>query len=85
MVPVTVDGETVKLAVITYKPDGPGPFPTVIFNHGSTGRGDDAVRGGGRLRRAVADHAVMQCANRIASPGQAKPWEETMHEAGEAA
>ena len=41
MVPVTIDGETVKLATITYKPDGPGPFPTLIFHHGSTGRGTD--------------------------------------------
>ncbi|MBK8741642.1 MAG: hypothetical protein IPM02_19955 [Betaproteobacteria bacterium] len=23
------------------KPSGTGPFPTVIFNHGSTGRGDN--------------------------------------------
>ena len=41
MVPVTVDGEPVKLAVITYKPAGAGPFPTLIFHHGSTGRGVD--------------------------------------------
>jgi dienelactone hydrolase len=41
MVPVTVDGESVKLALITYKPAGNGPFPTVIFHHGSTGRGND--------------------------------------------
>ncbi len=41
MVPVTVDGEAVKLALITYKPAGPGPFPTLIFQHGSTGRGND--------------------------------------------
>ena len=41
MVPVTVDGEQVKLAVITYKPAGAGPFPTLIFHHGSTGRGGD--------------------------------------------
>ncbi len=41
MVPVTVDGETVKLATITYKPTGSGPFPTVILHHGSTGRGND--------------------------------------------
>jgi dienelactone hydrolase len=40
-VPVTVDGESVRLMVLTYKPVGPGPFPTVIFHHGSTGRGDD--------------------------------------------
>jgi dienelactone hydrolase len=41
MVPVAVDGEQVKLAVITYKPAGNGPFPTLIFHHGSTGRGTD--------------------------------------------
>ena len=41
MVPVTVDGEQVQLAVITYKPAGNGPFPTLIFHHGSTGRGND--------------------------------------------
>ncbi|HEX9326593.1 MAG TPA: CocE/NonD family hydrolase [Reyranella sp.] len=43
MVPVTIDGETVKLATITYKPEGPGPFPTLIFHHGSTGRGTEPV------------------------------------------
>lgn len=41
MVPVAVDGETVRLATITYKPAGNGPFPTVILHHGSTGRGND--------------------------------------------
>ncbi len=41
MVPVTIDGETVKIATITYKPSGPGPFPTLIFHHGSTGSGRD--------------------------------------------
>src|SRR5258708_233856 len=41
MVPVTIDGATVKLATITYKPAGNGPFPTLIFHHGSTGRGQE--------------------------------------------
>jgi dienelactone hydrolase len=41
MVPVTVDGEQVELATITYKPAGDGPFPTLILHHGSTGRGRD--------------------------------------------
>ncbi|MEI7870588.1 MAG: CocE/NonD family hydrolase [Alphaproteobacteria bacterium] len=41
MVPVMIDGEHVKLATITYKPTGPGPFPTLIFHHGSAGRGND--------------------------------------------
>lgn len=41
MLPVTIGGETVKLAVITYKPAGDGPFPVLIFHHGSTGSGTD--------------------------------------------
>lgn len=39
--PVTIDGAPVKLATITYKPAGSGPFPTLIFHHGSSGRGTD--------------------------------------------
>jgi pimeloyl-ACP methyl ester carboxylesterase len=34
------DGKPVRLELLVRKPDGPGPFPTVVFNHGSTGRGD---------------------------------------------
>jgi endonuclease YncB( thermonuclease family)/dienelactone hydrolase len=41
MVPLTIDGERVKLATITYKPPGNGPFPTLVFHHGSTGLGRD--------------------------------------------
>ena len=44
MVPVTIDGETLKIATITYKPAGAGPFPTLIFHHGSTGSGRDPAR-----------------------------------------
>jgi hypothetical protein len=32
MVPLTIDGEQVRLATITYKPPGNGPFPTLIFH-----------------------------------------------------
>jgi len=34
-------GQPVTLEVVLYVPDGAGPFPTLIFHHGSTGRGDD--------------------------------------------
>jgi endonuclease YncB( thermonuclease family)/dienelactone hydrolase len=44
MVPVTIDGETLKIATTTYKPAGAGPFPTLIFHHGSTGNGRDPAR-----------------------------------------
>ena len=42
MVPVTVDGETVNLAIITTSRRA-GPFPILIFHHGSTGRGNDFI------------------------------------------
>lgn len=35
------DGKPVRLELIVHKPQGAGPFPTVVFNHGSTGRGDN--------------------------------------------
>lgn len=41
MVPVTLDGAQVRLSAITRKPAGAGPFPTLIFHHGSTGLGRD--------------------------------------------
>ena len=39
MIPVEIDGETFRLATYFFRPDGKPPFPTVIFHHGSTGRG----------------------------------------------
>jgi pimeloyl-ACP methyl ester carboxylesterase len=37
------NGQPVSLEVVIYKPPGAGPFPTVMFNHGSTGNGDNPV------------------------------------------
>ena len=34
-VAVAIDGATVKLNTVTYRPTGDGPFPTLIFHHGS--------------------------------------------------
>jgi len=34
-------GEQITLEMVTFKPAGPGPFPTLVFNHGSTGTGND--------------------------------------------
>jgi dienelactone hydrolase len=41
MVPLTIAGEPARLVTISYKPKGEGPFPTLIFHHGSTGGGTD--------------------------------------------
>jgi pimeloyl-ACP methyl ester carboxylesterase len=33
------NGKPIRLEVVLFKPDGDGPFPLVVFNHGSTGSG----------------------------------------------
>ena len=43
MVPVVVDGKTVRLNMRIYKPAGTGRVPTLVFNHGSTGRGNTPI------------------------------------------
>jgi dienelactone hydrolase len=35
------DGRPVRLEAIIFKPNGAGPFPLAVINHGSTGRGRD--------------------------------------------
>ena len=41
MVPIMVDGQTVHLEMRFYKPSTEAKVPTLVFNHGSTGRGRD--------------------------------------------
>jgi dienelactone hydrolase len=48
-VSVAIDGTTVKLRTVTYRPTGDGPFPTLIFHHGS-----------GNFERPYAPKAVAQ-------------------------
>jgi dienelactone hydrolase len=45
--PWTHQGQAVALTMVVYRPDGgPGPWPTVVMNHGSTGWGDRPERFG---------------------------------------
>jgi dienelactone hydrolase len=37
------DGQPVRLELVVYRPAGNGPYPTLIFNHGSTGSGSDTT------------------------------------------
>jgi len=39
--PFVENGFGIELEVVLYTPPGAGPFPTVMFNHGSTGNGSD--------------------------------------------
>lgn len=38
------NGKEISLEVVIFKPKGEGPFPTVMFNHGSTGFGDNPAK-----------------------------------------
>lgn len=42
--PSTEAGAGNSLEIVIFKPDGAGPFPTIVFNHGSGGRGNDTAR-----------------------------------------
>ena len=44
LVPVTVDGESVRLEMRVYTPARGERVPTLVFNHGSTGRGIEPAR-----------------------------------------
>ena len=39
--PFTEDGAAISLEAILYKPLVDGPYPTIVFHHGSTGNGSD--------------------------------------------
>jgi dienelactone hydrolase len=43
MVPVKVDGQTLRLEMRIYAPASETAAPTLVFNHGSTGRGRDPL------------------------------------------
>ncbi len=54
-------GAPVRLQVIYEKPKGDGPFPLLLFNHGSTGRGDDpSLFRESRYYPAIADFFVQR-------------------------
>ena len=44
--PFTENGQPVSLEVVLFKPLGEGRFPTIVYNHGSTGNGSDPSRFG---------------------------------------
>ena len=48
--PFVEHGQSIRLKLVTYTPPTPGPHPVVVFNHGSTGRGNQPA-----LYRRLAD------------------------------
>lgn len=42
--PFGTHDQSQTLAMVVYQPIGPGPFPTIVMNHGSTGLGNSPER-----------------------------------------
>jgi dienelactone hydrolase len=42
--PSAEGGRITSLEIVIFKPDGKGPFPAIVFNHGSGGSGKDVAR-----------------------------------------
>jgi len=57
-VPMTVKGlfgdKTVHLAATEYRPEGPGPFPAIVLNHGAPGSAGERVEYSGKFPVASA-------------------------------
>lgn len=60
MVPVNIDGKVVRLEMQISKPEGSGPFPTIVLNHGSTGSGRDqsAIKAGVYYFKGITDFFI---------------------------
>ena len=52
--PLVDDGKAVELELVIRRPFASGPYPTLVFNHGSTGSGDKPAL----FRRTVASASV---------------------------
>jgi len=50
------DGKETLLEVVIAKPRTPGPYPTLIFNHGSTGNADPKIIKTTAVTKSIADY-----------------------------
>ena len=54
--PFVEEGRPVSLEVVLFQPLAPGPYPAVLFHHGSTGNGSDPTL----FRRTYTNEAIAQ-------------------------
>lgn len=80
---LTEDGKPVRLQFVTIKPEGPGPFPLLIFNHGSTGRGDvPAAARAVHLPHPVAEHFLENGWMIVSPHRRGRGWSEGLYDEG---
>ena len=71
------NGKPVQLEVAVFKPNGAGPFPLLVFNHGSTGDGKDSELFGltspsVRSRKSSSAKAILSLIRNVAAAGTRK-------------
>ncbi|MEP3113666.1 alpha/beta fold hydrolase [Nisaea sp.] len=77
------DGKPVRLQLVTLKPEGPGPFPLLVFNHGSTGRGDvPAAAGAVHLPNPIAQHFLEKGWMIVSPQRRGRGWSEGLYDEG---
>lgn len=77
------DGKPVRLQFVTIKPEGPGPFPLLIFNHGSTGRGDvPAAARSVHLPHPIAQHFLENGWMIVSPHRRGRGWSEGLYDEG---
>lgn len=77
------DGKPVRLQFVTIKPKGPGPFPLLIFNHGSTGRGDvPAAARAVDISHPIAQHFLENGWMVVSPQRRGRGWSEGLYDEG---
>lgn len=77
------NGEPIRLQLIISKPDGPGPFPLLVFNHGSTGRGDvPAAARAIHLHHPIARHFLEKGWMIVSPQRRGRGWSEGLYDEG---
>ena len=78
-----LNGKPVRLQFIVWKPEGEGPFPLLLFNHGSTGRGTDTTifrqpRLHGTIARYFNEHGWMM----VTPMRRGRGWSDGLYDEG---
>jgi pimeloyl-ACP methyl ester carboxylesterase len=77
------DGQTVHLQIIVSKPRGKGPFPLLVFNHGSVGRGqNEAAARAVRVFHPVTQYFLSKGWMVVVPQRRGRGWSDGLHDEG---
>tara|TARA_E500000318_G_scaffold65124_2_gene60164 strand:- start:1401 stop:2690 length:1290 start_codon:yes stop_codon:yes gene_type:complete len=77
------NGEAVRLQIVVSKPNGPGPFPLLVFNHGSVGPGQgEAAARAVRVFHPVTQYFLSKGWMVVAPQRRGRGWSDGLHDEG---